>query len=246
MNPIPNWKHIKVSRADGVTEATLHAESGPLIWTAAASDEVTEFYEWVALDPDSKVLILAGTGDDFCAKLDAGSFAARGWRQIWAGEQRLLNAVMDLNTIVISVVNGPVHIHSDVTVLADIVLACPEATFADPYHFKRNVVPGDGVQLVWGAILGSSRANYFFLTGEGIGADEAKRLGAVHEIHPRNTLLGRARELARTLADKPAAVLTYTKAALRVRDRRHFREDLSHSLALQGLALNALGYAKPE
>lgn len=246
MSDIPAWKHIDIVRADGVTEARLHNDGAALIWTAAASDEVEHFFHWVARDAETKVVIMTGTDADFCAKLDAASFANRGWREVWASEQRLLNAVMDLNTIVISAINGPVTIHSDIAVLADIVLACPETTFSDPYHFKRNIVPGDGVQLVWQTLLGASRANYFFLTNQKLSADEAKSVGAVHEIVARDQLLTRARELARTLAEKSAAVLAYSKAALRLRDRRDFREDLSHSLALQGLALNALGYLKPE
>lgn len=246
MSEVPAWKHIDISRANGVTEARLHTNGASLIWTAFASDEIEHFFHWVAGDEETKVVILTGSGDDFCAELDAASFGSRSWRQVWASEQRLLSAVMDLNTIVISALNGPVMIHSDIPVLADIVLACPEAAFGDPYHFKRNVVPGDGVQLVWGTLLGSSRANYFFLTNQRLSAEDAKQVGAVHEIHPRDELLTRARELARTLAEKPTATLTYSKAALRLRDRRDFREDLSHSLALQGLALNALGYSKPE
>lgn len=246
MSATRDWKHIKLSSADGVTEAILHTDGGALVWTATASDELTDLLTWTATDADTKVLILGGTGKDFCAKIDPTEFAARSWRQIWAGEQRLLNAMLELNTIVISAVNGPAYIHSDIAILADIVLAAPEAKFGDPYHFSRNVVPGDGVALVWGSVLGSSRANYFFLTGQRLGAEEAKQLGAVHEIVAGDQLLERARDLAGGLAKRPAALLAYSKAALRLRDRRHFREDLSHSLSLQGLSMHALGYAKPE
>lgn len=246
MSKIPEWKHLKVNGTDGVTEVFQHTNDGPLIWSPAVGRELTELFTWVASDRDTTVLILTGTGSEYCAKIDGVEFQAMSWRQIWSIEQELLRSMVDLNTIVIAAVNGPVRIHSELPVLADIVLACPEAEFSDPYHFKRNVVPGDGVQLVWGSLLGSSRANYFFLTAERIGAEEAKRLGAVHETLPREQLLPRAHELARGLAEKPAAVLTYTKAALRIRDRRNFREDLSHSLSLQGLGLHALGYHRPE
>jgi enoyl-CoA hydratase/carnithine racemase len=246
VSKIPEWKHLKVNRADGVTEVFQHTNDGPLIWTPSVGRELTELLTWVATDGDTKVVILTGTGNEYCAKIGGAEFKTMTWRQIWSMELRLLNSMVDLNTIVIAAVNGPVRIHSELPVLADIVLACPEAEFSDPYHFTRNVVPGDGVQLVWGTLLGSSRANYFLLTGERIGADEAKRLGAVHEILPREELLTRAHELARGLAERPAAVLTYSKAALRIRDRRNFREDLSHSLSLEGLGLHALGYHRPE
>lgn len=241
-----DWKHIEVNQAGGIVEAALHTDGGPLVWTASVALELIEFLGRAVTEVESKVLILSGTGDAWCAKLDPSEFQAMTWRRVWEIEQRLLGRMMDLNMIVIAAINGPVSIHSDLPLLADVVLACPETVFADPYHFKRGVVPGDGVHLVWSSILGTSRATYFCLTGEKINAEEAKRLGAVHEIHSRENLLPRARELAAELAARPVPVLAYTKAALRVRDRRNFHQDLSHSLSLQGLGMHATGFVGPE
>src|ERR1700722_17588436 len=166
MTAIPEYKHLKVSRAEGIIEAIVHSDDGSLVWSAAAMREMTDFFGWVGNDEDTKVLILTGTGKDYCAKLDPTEFMAMKWREIWSTEQQMLNRLMNLNTIVIAAVNGPIAIHSEMPVMADIVIACPEAEFSDRYHFKQNVVPGDGAQLVWGSVLGSSRTNYFFLTGE--------------------------------------------------------------------------------
>jgi enoyl-CoA hydratase/carnithine racemase len=203
--------------------------------------ELTECLEQLGDDPETRVIILTGTADSFCNSLDVASFAEVGWQRIWTLEQELLNRMMELNTLVIAVLNGPVAIHSDVPLLADIVLACPEAEISDRYHFAKNVVPGDGVQLVWRSLFGTSRAGYHLLTGAVITAQQAHALGAVHELHARDELGTRARVLAQALAARPAALLTYTKAALRIDERRHFRGDLSHSLALQGLAVHAVG-----
>lgn len=241
-----DWTNLNVTQADGLTEVVMHTGGGPLVWTATLVLELTEFLSRAAMDAETKVLILTGTGDEWCRKLDPSGFQAMNWRKVWSVEQNLLNRMIDLNVITIAAINGPVCIHSDVPVLADIVLACPETEFSDPYHFKRNVVPGDGVHLVWSGIIGTSRATYFCLTGERLGAEEAKRLGAVHEILPREDLLPRARALARGFAEKPAAVLAYTKAALRLRDRRNFQEYLSHSLSLEGLGMHAMGFVGPE
>jgi len=246
VSKIPQWKHLKVDRLNGVTQVIQHTDDGPLVWTPGVARELTELLAWASTDSETKVLILTGTGQEYCVKLNGAEFQTLSWREVWSTEQALVSSMMELNTLVIAAINGPVHIHSELPVLADIVLAVPEAEFSDRYHFKRNVVPGDGVQIVWGSILGSSRANYFFLTAERIGAEEAKRLGAVHEIVSREALLGRAHTLAEGLAERPAAVLTYTKAALRIRDRRYFREDLSHGLSLEGLGMHALGYRGPE
>jgi enoyl-CoA hydratase/carnithine racemase len=168
------------------------------------------------------------------------------WRDIGSGGRRLLCGQLDLDILVIAAVNGPALIHSEIAVMADIVLACPEAEFADHAHFPRNVVPGDGVHLVWSDRLGPSRAAYFLLTGNSIDANEALRLGFVHELHAREQLLSRAHELAAAITEKAPAVIAYTRAALRSRERRGFREDLSYGLAIEGLGQHAIGVRGPE
>lgn len=246
INTDPRWKHLKITRANGVVEVLLHSDGGPLVWNARAGFELTTFFGALASDDDSRVLIMTGVGAAYCAQSVVFDFNKMRWRDVWAGQQRMLGRLIDLNVIVIAAVNGPVLFHPEIPLLADIVVACPEAEFAELGHVPRNMVPGDGAQLIMGARLGPSRANYFYLTGERIGAEEARRLGMVHEIHPRETLLSRAHELAKSLAGKPAAVLAYTKAALRLRERRNFHQDLSHGLAIEGLALYAAGLSGPE
>lgn len=242
----PEWRHLKISQADGIMEVILHSKDGPLLWGGRAGYELTTFFDSLHADSDTKVLILTGAGDKFCADSVTFDFNKMRWRDVWAGEQKLLGRLLDLNIIVIAALNGPVHFHPEIPLMSDIVLACPEAEFAELGHFPRNMVPGDGAQLIFANVMGASRTNYFYLTHERIPADEALRLGMVHEIHPREALLERARELARHLAEKPAAALVYTKSLLRLRDRRHFHQDLSHSMALEGLALYAAGHSGAE
>jgi len=243
---IPVWQHLKVSRENGIAEVTLHTNEGPLVWEAGVHRDLTELFAWLAFDRSTNVLILTGTGDSFCATIESARFREMSWREIWSEGRRLLCGLLDLDILVVTVVNGPALIHSELAVMADVVLACPEAEFADRAHFPRNIVPGDGVNLVWGNLLGPSRAGYFLLTGASIGAEEGLRLGFVHEIHPRAQLISRAREIARSFAEKSPAVVAYTRSVLRMRERRGFREDLSHGLGIEGLAQHALGLRGPE
>jgi enoyl-CoA hydratase/carnithine racemase len=131
--------------------------------------------------------------------------------------------------------------------MGDVVLACPEANFADLAHFySRDIVPGDGAHTVWAQRLGISRASYYHLTGAILSAEDAERFGAVHEIHPRELLMERARAIAANIGARPAPVLAYTRSALRMEERRHFAETVSHGMAVQGLALYATGKRPPD
>src|SRR5271165_1072885 len=152
---MPDWTHLKVTQNAGVTEVLLHNVGGPLIWNAAVHRELTELFAWLAFDRTTSVLILSGSGDIFCAEIESTEFRKMFWREIWSEGRRLLCGLLDLDILIISVVNGPALIHSEIAVMADIVIACPEAEFADRAHFVRNVVPGDGVHLVWGNLLGA-------------------------------------------------------------------------------------------
>lgn len=65
----------------------------------------------------------------------------------------------------ISAVNGPCNIHSEIPVLGDIVLASDDTYFQDASHFPRGQVPGDGQHVIWSFLVGHTRARYFILTG---------------------------------------------------------------------------------
>jgi len=244
--PNPDWQHVAVTRRSGIVELRFQSEDGPLIWNADAHREITEAFHWLAMDRTTKVVLVRGTGDAFCTTIDVKSFASTSWDEIWWEGRRMLNGLIDIDVPVVAAVNGPALIHAELAVMADIVLAAPHAEFADRAHFAtRNTVPGDGVHVVWDALLGPSRAKYFLLTGASIEAAEAQSLGFVHEVVPADRLPDRAWELAEELAARSLPVLRYTKAALSIGFRRHFAEGLSHGLAVQGCGHWSLGGIRP-
>ena len=65
--------------------------------------------------------------------------------------------ILDIKVPLIAAVNGPVRLHSEYILLADIVLATPSAVFQDKPHFEFGIVPGDGVNLLWQEVIGSVR-----------------------------------------------------------------------------------------
>ncbi|QYB07084.1 enoyl-CoA hydratase/isomerase family protein [Rhodococcus sp. USK10] len=228
------WESISLRRLGGVTEVTLHTNGGPLVWNARIHRELVDLWTWLSFDEVTRVVVLTGTGDRFCTDIDAPS-ATKSWHELWWEMPKVIGGRMDLLVPVISVVNGPVSIHSEIPVLGDIVLATDDATFADRAHTARGFAPSDGVNIVWRHLLGPSRAAYFLLTGATLEVTEALRLGVVHEIHARDAILGRAHEIANDLAELSPEMLAYTCTALRMVDKDDYTHSMSHSLALQGL-----------
>jgi enoyl-CoA hydratase/carnithine racemase len=197
--------------------------------------ELTDAFDVIGRDHDVKVVILTGTGDDFCVDLDVASFASIGWDHIWWEGRRMLRNLNDIDVPVIGVVNGPALIHSEIPVMGDIVLAAPHAEFADRAHFPlRDTIPGDGVNLVWADLLGPTRLKYWLLTGAAFTAEDGLRIGFVNEVHPPERLLDRAWEIARDLARRDVPMLRYAKAVASIGFRADFTERLSHGLGVEG------------
>ncbi len=234
--------HAVVERDEaGVLEVRLHSDGGPLMWGAGPHRELAELFAAIAADRGNRVVILTGTGEHFIDFDGAEAMATDGvpaglWgRILWEGT-RLLTTYLDIDVPVIAAVNGPARAHSELAVLADIVLASDTALFQDGPHFAAGLVPGDGVQVVWPLLLGPNRGRYFLLTGQELSAAEAHDLGVVGEVLAPEALLDRAHVLARQLAVRDKHLLRHTRRVLTRPLKRQLLEDLELGLALEGLS----------
>jgi enoyl-CoA hydratase/carnithine racemase len=229
-------------REDGIIELTLHSDGDSLIWGDGPHSELGYAFADVGSDEQNRVVILTGTGARFIAGLDqswVGPMTDAKWGKIYAHGRRLLLNLLDIEVPVIGAVNGPARIHAELALLSDIVVASEGADFQDAPHFRKGTVPGDGVHLVWPALLGPNRGRYFLLTGQRLSAHEAQALGVVGEVVPADQVLSRAWELARELGRQPDVTLRYTRAAITQQLKQLLTEGLGHGLALEGLT----GYA---
>lgn len=235
------YENATCSRVDGILEVTLHTDGGPLVWGAGPHRELPRLFGDIAEDRENRVVILTGTGDDFCVQRNPDLTAARHgpdkWDRIFWEGRRLLENLLKIEVPVISAVNGPARYHPEILVLADIVLAAPEASFQDKPHFPSGVMPGDGAQYVWPAVLGPNRGRYFLLMGEELTAEQACALGVVSEVVPRPGLIDRARQIATMLAQRDVFTLRYSRMVLTRRLRNDLPDELSLGLALAGLSI---------
>jgi enoyl-CoA hydratase/carnithine racemase len=233
------YQNIKLEREDGILTMTFHTGGGEFVWSAEAHEELGFCFTDVGADRENKVVIMTGTGNNFCADINAASFklsSASDWDLTFYDGRRLLNNLLDIEVPVISAVNGPARIHPEIPVLSDIVLAAETALFQDAPHFMSGIVPGDGAHVVWPHVLGPNRGRYFLFTGQELDARTALDYGAVNEVLPADKLMDRARELARYIAGMPVLTRRYTRVALTQRIKRLMHEGLGFGLAIEALA----------
>lgn len=232
------YRHAHLERSDGICLVRLHTDEGPLVWGDGPHTELGYLFEDVGRDPENRVVILTGTGDQFIARLDqswVGEMTPHKWDKIYQHGRRLLTSLLDIEVPVIAAVNGPAIVHAELAVLSDVVLAAESATFRDAPHFRYGTVPGDGVHVVWPLLLGLNRGRYFLLTGQKLTATDALALGVVNEVVPDVNLVDRAWAIARDLARQPDMALRYARVCMTQMVKRLMADQLAHGLALEGL-----------
>ncbi len=234
------FPHAALTRSpDGVLEVVLHTNGGTLVFNGHVHEEFVELFHQIGQDADNRVVILTGAGDAFIDRIDAEGFdffTPRGYDKIYREGKKILANLIDIPVPMIAALNGPTTVHSEYVLLTDIVIATPNTIFQDKPHFAFGIVPGDGIHSLWPEVIGSIRGRTFVLTQQIIGAEEAKALGVISEIVPRERLLDRAREIAGRIAKLPPLTTSYTRVALTQKLRRIVDETVGYGLALEGIS----------
>jgi enoyl-CoA hydratase/carnithine racemase len=234
------FPHAKLTRsAAGVLEVVLHTNGNTLVFNGHTHEEFVELFRQVGEDTDNRVVILTGAGEAFIDTIDPEGFdffSPRGFDKIYREGKKMLANLLDISVPVIAALNGPTTVHSEYVLLCDIVIATPNTVFQDKPHFNFGIVPGDGIHSLWPEVIGSIRGRTFVLTQQIIGAEEAKALGVIGEIVPRERLLDRAREIAAPIAKLPPLTASYTRVALTQKLRRIVEESVGYGLALEGIS----------
>ncbi len=234
------FPNAHLTRSDsGVLEVRLHTEGGKLIFNGHTHEQFVDLFHHIGEDRDNRVVILTGTGEAFMDTIDPDGFdffTPLGYDKILREGRKVLSNILDIEVPMIAALNGPVLLHSEYALLADIILATPATVFQDKPHFDFGIVPGDGVNLLWPEVIGSVRGRYFILTRQLLDAQTAKDYGVVNEIVPSGGLLPRAHQLAEQLAALPPLTSRYTRIALTQRLRRIVDEGAGYGLALEGIS----------
>ncbi len=221
---------LRVSRlciADGVAELSHQRPQSRNVMSMELRADYKDMLDRIEPDPSVRVLILTGSGGCFCAGGDVKGMQSRleadgaqaavasvARARLRADHHGWLHRLHGLDMPVIAAVDGAAAgAGVSLALMADFVLASSRAVFC--LSFARiGAVPDFASFHTLPRIVGLAKAKELMMTARRFGADEAKALGIVYEIHPAETLSAQAHALAARLARGPREALGMIKSSL--------------------------------
>lgn len=222
---------VLVEQRGNVLIATINRPESRNAVNAAVHVGLGEALERAENDPEIRVVVLTGAGDQaFCAgadlkalsrgeRLEPEDKAQRAWG--FAGVVR-----HPISKPMIAAVNGfALGGGTEIALSCDLVVAADHAQFGLP-EVKRGIFAAAGGAFRLAQQLPRKVAMEYILTGEPFSAQRALELGLVNRVVPLADLLGTAFDLAERIAvNAPLSVQGSKKIALGIADGRIDSED---------------------
>jgi 2-(1,2-epoxy-1,2-dihydrophenyl)acetyl-CoA isomerase len=229
-----------------MSESILYEERGAVaVVTLNRPDNLNSFdlpmhqALWHALDQAEanrtiRALVVTGAGRGFCAGADLSAFDfAPGPDLVQRADpgpiiEQAFNPtarrMARLRMPSVAAVNGvAAGAGASLAMCCDMAIAAPNASFIQAFS-KIGLIPDAGGSWLLVERLGLSRALGLAMTGDKLGAQQAKDWGLVWDV--ADDCLGAALALADKLAAMPTAALVATRALLREAGTRSFDQQL--------------------
>ncbi|MGD9535936.1 MAG: enoyl-CoA hydratase/isomerase family protein [Alphaproteobacteria bacterium] len=181
--------------------------------------KLTRELRLIANDSDVRVVVIAARGKSFCAGADLNymtrmaGFTEEQNRADAAALAEMLYLLDSIPKPTVALVQGATIAGGVGLVCAcDIAIAAKSATFSIS-EVRIGLVPAVISPFVINAI-GVRRANRYFLTAERIEADEAERIGLVHDVVPDEALQVRGDALVKQLLKGGPEALAEVKSLI--------------------------------
>lgn len=192
--------------------------------------------------PDIGAVVLAGTGDGFCAGHDLQAFAA--WPQS-PGDPvpRFLHALAGLHKPLVVAVHGwAVGIGATLLLHADWIICTHDARIHMPF-IDLEIAPEAGSSLLLAQCIGPARAKRMLLAGEPISGQDAYDWGWVTELDTPDHIADSAVERAARLATKSSAA--YGRIKRWLSSQYEVRQRIDEEIDAINTALIKRGKANP-
>lgn len=249
VRPLDRFETIKVEKEDGVTFVIFNRPEQRNAMSPQLHSEMSDVLDELAVDDETKVLVLTGAGEAFCAGQDlklyfrahdddpAARYRARQDSHSWRWEK-----LSHFPKPTIAMVNGFCFGGAFTQVCAcDFAIASEDATFGLS-EVNWGIIPGGIVSWNVAKVLSYRDALYYACTGDTFDGKHAAEIRFVNRAVPAAELRAETVKFARKLMEKNPSALRFTKEAIRaVREM-----DLPQASDYLNAKSDALKYCDPE
>ncbi len=217
LSPIPiklmaDFKNILTEDKNGVLYLTINREDKLNALNFATLEELKAIFEQVADDRSIKAVILTGSGEKaFVAGADISEIATLNEvnaRKFAENGQEVFAMIENCHKPVIAVTNGfTLGGGCELAMACHIRIASANAKFGQP-EVNLGIIPGYGGTQRLTHLIGRGKANELMMTGDMIGAEEARQLGLVNHVLPTKAeAMSKAEEIiAKIMSKAPLAI----------------------------------------
>ena len=212
VKPLPvlyNWAK------DGIAVLTLNNPERRNALSARTLAALEEWLDWIAKDPDARVVVIRSEGPVFSSGHDLNELVngdAEAYTAVFQACTRVMEAIRLLPKPVIAQVQGlATAAGCQLVATCDIAVAADTAAFATPGVQIGLFCTTPGVAVARSVM--PKKAMEMLLTGRPILAQEALDFGLISRIAPAADLEAQVMELARQIASASAHTLALGKAA---------------------------------
>ncbi len=218
----PNFSTLSLSLEQGIAEVRLNRPDKSNAMTEAMWQEIRLAFEWADTTPEARVVILSGSGRNFCAGIDLallagiqqriahpdGARSREALRRLILDMQECLSSVERCRKPVLAAIHGAcIGGALDLVTCCDMRYATVNAVFS-VREIDVGMVADVGTLQRLPRLIPEGVARELAFTGRNFLADEAERVGLINRIFASpETLTATVLELAQSIAVKsPLAI----------------------------------------
>lgn len=233
----PSCEGLRAQASDRVLELTLERPEKRNALTDQMVAAMIGCLEVAGSDETVRVVVLRGSGEDFCSGFDilgrnsAGASRPRMGsiqRRLPSGPHRLMAVMASLQTPIVAVARGWVAgIGLHLVLAADFAVVADDARLWEPF-VDRGFTPDSGGTWLLPRRIGQVRAREMLMLGRVVSGGEAAHWGLVHRAVPAGRLEAEAAEITAKLGAGPTVTLGLTKWLMHVGEVSPFERQLEH------------------
>lgn len=208
----PGYKFIQFDTSGFVARLVLnHAPYNVL--TVPMMAEIADAIEGLSSRNDLKAIVISSSQKMFSAGISLEDSKSDRVFQTLDAFNRVFNAIREISKPLIVVVNGPaIGAGSELVAFGDMVIASPNAKFAQP-EVKLGVFPPFAAVML-PLMIGPKKTYELILTGEALTAEEAHHLGFVNKVVPEAQLQQVVEGIVNKIGEFSGPVLEVTKKVI--------------------------------